>query len=47
MSNLERNPEAARAASDRGVARAKDFSWDRTAELVSRAVDRLLETRSA
>jgi len=47
MSNLERNPEAARSASERGVARAKDFSWDRTAELVSRAVDRLLETRSA
>lgn len=44
MLRLEQNPTDARAAAERGISRCRAFSWEKTASLVSQAVDDLLET---
>ena len=43
MLRLEQNPTDARAAAERGISRCRAFSWEKTASLVSQAVDDLLE----
>ena len=42
MLDVERDPNKAQEASSRGMIRAKEFSWDKTAEAMSAAVDQLL-----
>lgn len=42
MHRLETQPDAAHAASLRGLARARDFSWEETGRRLSRALDQIL-----
>ena len=45
MQRLEQHPELAEAASLRGLARAKDFSWASTGEKLSRVIAQMMETQ--